>query len=237
MAEGAEESEVGEKPWSDHKLYTDEFTTHFAVLLSQLCERSLVTRVKLCGPSRALDCQSVLKEIWKSNVSKLYYKDKNGAIVLHSDKKIHEVLRAIEEDVCLFESLADKSSQKLPKPQQRERDKSPLPAVMDEDKEEFPSEKPEAGRAPKRALSEQNAGASSSESSKSSSGSSIPQKIRLPEAPGMYYSHARTRQAIAFLDIELSSNVRLKMYGNLVWFLYVECCIARRQGVMKTRFI
>ena len=26
MAEGAEESEVGEKPWSDHKLYTDEFT-------------------------------------------------------------------------------------------------------------------------------------------------------------------------------------------------------------------
>ena len=36
MAEGAEESEVGEKPWSDHKLYTDEFTTHFAVLLTQL---------------------------------------------------------------------------------------------------------------------------------------------------------------------------------------------------------
>ena len=73
MAAGAEELEAGEKPWSDHKLYTDEFTTHFAVLLSQLCERSLVTRVKLCGPSRALDCQSVLKEIWKSNVSKLYF--------------------------------------------------------------------------------------------------------------------------------------------------------------------
>ena len=87
MAEGAEELEAGEKPWIDHKLYTDEFTTHFAVLLSQLCERSLATRVKLCGPSRALDCQSVLKEIWKSNVSKLYYKDKNDAIVLHSDKK------------------------------------------------------------------------------------------------------------------------------------------------------
>ena len=146
MAEGAEESEVGEKPWSDHKLYTDEFTTHFAVLLSQLCERSLATRVKLCGSSRALDCQSVLKDIWKSNVSKLYYKDKNGAIVLHSDKKIYEVLRAIEEDVCLFESLADKSSQKLPKPQQRERDKSPLPAAIDEEKEESLSEKREAGR-------------------------------------------------------------------------------------------
>ena len=110
MAAGAEELEAGEKPWSDHKLYTDEFTTHFAVLLSQLCERSLVTRVKLCGPSRALDCQSVLKEIWKSNVSKLYYKDKNGAIVLHSDKKIHEVLRGIEEDVLLFESFADDES-------------------------------------------------------------------------------------------------------------------------------
>ena len=235
MAEGAEELEAGEKPWIDHKLYTDEFTTHFAVLLSQLCKRSLATRVKLCGPSR--DCQSVLKEIWNSNVSKLYYKDKNGAIVLHSDKKIHEVLRAIEEDVCLFESLADKSSQKMPKPQQRERDKSPLPAVTDEDKDEFPSEKPEAVRTAKRVRSEQNAAASSPEPSKSSSGSSIPQKIRLPEAPGMYYSHARTRQAIAFLDIELSSNVRSKMYGNLVWFLYVECCIARRQGVMKVRCI
>ena len=119
MAEGAEESEVGEKPWSDHKLYTDEFTTHFAVLLSQLCERSLATRVKLCGSSRALDCQSVLKEIWKSNVSKFYFKDKHGAIVLHSDKRIHEALLGIEEDVVLFESMTDKSSQKLAKPQQR----------------------------------------------------------------------------------------------------------------------
>ena len=219
MAAGAEELEAGEKPWSDHKLYTDEFTTHFAVLLSQLCERSLVTRVKLCGPSRALDCQSVLKEIWKSNVSKLYYKDKNGAIVLHSDKKIHEVLGAIEEDVLLFESLADKSSQKPSKPQQRERVKSPLLDAIDEEKEKSPSENPETGRVSKRARSELNAGASSPESSKSSSESSIPQKIRLPEAPGMYYSHACTRQAIAFLDIESSSNVGSKMYGNHVWFL------------------
>ena len=201
MAAGAEELEAGEKPWSDHKLYTDEFTTHFAVLLSQLCERSLATRVKLCGSSRALDCQSVLKDIWKSNVSKLYYKDKNGAIVLHSDKKIHEVFRGIEEDILLFESLADKSSQKPSKPQQRERDKSPLPAVIDEEKEESLSEKREAGRGSKRARFELDAGASSLESSKCSSGSSIPQKIRLPEVPGMYYSHACTRQTIAFLDI------------------------------------
>ena len=68
MADGAEELEAGEKPWINHKLYTDGFTKHFAVILSQLCERSLVTRVKLCGASEALDCQSVLKEIWKFRV-------------------------------------------------------------------------------------------------------------------------------------------------------------------------
>jgi len=217
MAEGAEESEVGEKPWSDHKLYTDEFTTHFAVLLSQLCERSLATRVKLCGSSRALDCQSVLKEIWKSYVSKLYYKDKHGVVVLHSDKKIHEVLHGIEEDVLVFESLADKSSQKLSKPQQRERDKSPLPASIDEEKEESPSENREAGS--KRARHELDAGASSLESSKSSLGSSVPQRIRLPDVPGMYYPHACTGQAIACFDIELSSDVRPEAYGNLMWSL------------------
>ena len=126
MEDGAEDSEAGEKPWINHKLYTEGFTKHFAVLLSQLCERSLATRVKLCGASGALDCQSVLKEIWKSNVSKLYTKDKHGAIVLHSDKRIHEVIHGIEEDVALFESMADKSSQKLAKPQQREWDKSLL---------------------------------------------------------------------------------------------------------------
>jgi len=119
MTDGAEDLEASEKPWIDHELYTDEFTKHFAVLLSQLCQRSLATRVKLCGASRALDCQSVLKEIWKSNVSKLYFKDKHGAIVLHSDKRIHEALLGIEEDVVLFESMTDKSSQKLAKPQQR----------------------------------------------------------------------------------------------------------------------
>ena len=89
------------------------------------CERSLATRVKLCGTSEALDRQSVLKEIWKSNVFRLYTK-KGGVIALHSDKRIYEVINGIEADVELFESMADKSSQKLAKPQQRERDKSQL---------------------------------------------------------------------------------------------------------------
>ena len=93
-------------------------TKHFAVLLSQLCERSLATGIKLCGTSEDLDCQSVLKEIWKSNVARLYT-EKDGGKVLHSDKRIYEVINEIESDVELFESISDKTSQKLTKPQQR----------------------------------------------------------------------------------------------------------------------
>ena len=211
MADGPEELEAGEKPWINHKLDTDGFTKNFAVLLSQLCERSLATRVKLCVTSEALDCQSVLKEIWKSNVSNLYTKDKHGASVLHSDKRICEVFHGIEEDVALFESMADKSSQKLTKPQRRERDKSPLSESMEEEKEEPPVERHEDRRVSKRARSD--SGVASFESFKRSFGPSIPQKIRLPEIPGMYYSYACTRQPIAFPDIELSSDVSLK----IVW--------------------
>ena len=205
---GSEDLEAGEKPWINHPLYTNGFTKHFAVLLSQLCERSLAARVKLCGASEALDCQSVLKEIWKSNVSRLYTK-KDSVIALHSDKRIYEVINGIEADVELFESMADKSSQKLAKSQQRERDKSLPSESMEEEKEQPSAEKLDDRRALKCAR--QDSGDSFFESSKSSLGPFIPQKIRLPEVPGMYYSHACTRQAITFPDNKLFDDVYLKI--------------------------
>ena len=72
---------------------------------------------------------------------------------------------------------------------------------MEEENEEFSVEEIEASRSLKRARPD--AGGSSSDVSKNSLGLSVPQKIRLPDAPGMYYSYACTRQAIAFPDKEL----------------------------------
>ena len=54
MADGAEELEAGEKTWINHQLYTNVFTKHFAVLLSQLCERSLATGVNIFRGQGAL---------------------------------------------------------------------------------------------------------------------------------------------------------------------------------------
>ena len=120
---GADDLEAGEKPWINHPLYTTGFTKHFTVLLCQLCERSLATRIKLCGTGENLDRQSVLKEIWKSNVARLYV-EKAGKSVLVSDKLVFDIINEIKSDVELFEAMSAEPSQKPTKPQQSERDKS-----------------------------------------------------------------------------------------------------------------
>jgi hypothetical protein len=197
---GADDLEAGEKPWINHRLYVTGFTKHFAVLLSQLCERSLATRIKFCSTSEDLDRQSVLKEIWKSNVASLYI-EKEVVLVLGSDKFVFDILNEIKLDVEIFESMSAESCQKLTKPRQRERDQSPSSDSMEEKNEEFSVEEIEVSRSLK--LVRPDAGGSSSEVYMSSLGLSVPQKIRLPEAPVMYYSDVCTRQAIAFPDKEL----------------------------------
>ena len=101
--------EAGGEPWINHQLYTTGFTKHLAVLLSQLCERSLVTRIKLCGTSENLYRQSLLKEFWRSNVARLYI-EKHGKSVLGSDKYLFDTINEIKSDVELFESTSAESS-------------------------------------------------------------------------------------------------------------------------------
>jgi hypothetical protein len=76
---------VEEKAWIKHQLYTNPLSRHLAVLLPQVCHRSLEIRVRSCGTSEDLDRQAMLKEIWESNVSKLYIEEE-GSLTLSSDK-------------------------------------------------------------------------------------------------------------------------------------------------------
>jgi hypothetical protein len=97
--------------------------------------------------------------------------------------------------------MSAESSRKLTKPQQRERDKSPSSDFMEEENEEISVEEIEATRPLKRVRAD--AGGSSSDASNRSVRLSVPQKIRLPEVPGMYYSYACTRQDFAHCGVRI----------------------------------
>jgi hypothetical protein len=163
--------------------------------------------------------------------------EKDGELVLGSDKFLFDTINEIKSDFELFESMSADPSQKLTKPQQRERDKSLSSDSMEEGNEEFSVKEIEACRSLQRARPD--AGGSSSEISNSSLGLSVPQKIHLPEAPGMYYSWACTRQAIAF---PIRSCSILVSAQKLVWepsavSIMLGVSSLGWQGAMKMRCI
>ena len=181
---GAEDSEVEEKPWIKHQLCTNPLSRHFAVLLSQLFQRSLEIRVKSCGTSEDLDRQAMLKEISESSVSQLYI-EKEGSLTLASDKYICEVIIEMKADIKLLKGVYE-PSRKLIRPHQGERDKLSSHGLDMEVAIEHlgPDEAPGADETSRKRARQAGCGLFS-RSSRSFFESSTPQKIRMSQAPGI----------------------------------------------------